>query len=257
MLTNNLANMNTPGYKADQSSIRAFPEMLIQQMNKHRIVPMKNRTVPYLANVGPLNTGTYVQDIAPNFKQGDLTETSIRTDFALRDVAMPVTEAGVSGSVFFTLENPEGGVRYSRNGNFTLDENGYLTNGSGWYVLDEAGNRIFLGNDSFLLREDGWLEQNGQPVTRLAVAFSENPYDLRKVGEGYFETDNGQPLPSAYETENALFTVKQGYIERSNVDAAQTMTEMLSAYRTFEANQKVLQAYDRSMDKAVNEIGKV
>ncbi|WAA12154.1 flagellar hook-basal body protein [Fervidibacillus halotolerans] len=257
ILTNNLSNMTTPGFKADQSSIRAFPEMLIQHMNKQPITPTKTISLPYLSNVGPLNTGTYIQDVTPNFRQGDVRETGIATDFALKDLTMPLTEEGVSSTVFFTLENPDGGVRYTRNGNFTLDEAGYLTNGSGWYVLDEDGNRIQLGNDSFTLREDGWLEQNGIPVTRLGIGFSENPLNLRKVGEGYFETEDGQGLPSAYEMENVYFSLEQRALEQSNVDATETMTQLLSSYRTFEANQKVIQAYDRSMDKAVNEIGKV
>lgn len=257
ILTNNLSNMTTPGYKGDESSIRAFPEMLIQQMNSEQVSPTKSLSLPYLTNVGPLNTGAYIQDVTPNFRQGDIQETGFATDFALRDVNMPQSEEGVSSTIFFTLENPDGGVRYTRNGNFTLDEAGYLTNGSGWYVLDQDGNRIFLGDDSFTLREDGWIEQNGQAVSRLGVGFSENPFNLQKVGEGYYETEDGQPLPSVYDTDDAYFSVVQGSLEQSNVDAAETMTQLLSSYRTFEANQKVLQAYDESMDKAVNEIGKI
>jgi flagellar basal-body rod protein FlgG len=75
-----------------------------------------------------------------------------------------------------------------------------------------------------------------------------------KEGDGLYRTENEEQLPNAVDNQ---FRIQQGYIERSNVDVSQTMTEMLSAYRSFEANQKVLQAYDRSMEKTVNEIGRV
>jgi fagellar hook-basal body proteins len=254
MLTNNLANINTPGFKADQSSIRAFPEMLLQQVRRMDAAGGK-ASASYLSPVGTLNTGAYLQEVAPNFSQGDLQQTDLNTDIAFWNGSMPVNAEGLSGTVFFVLENPDGGLRYTRNGNFTVDEGGYLTTASGHYVLDETGNRIYLGGTDFTVREDGMVEQNGVPVARLGIAFSENPYALVKRGEGLYEA--AEILPSAYNTAGVSFSVRQGYLERSNVDAAQTMTELLSTYRNFEANQKVLQAYDRSMELAANEIGKV
>ena len=73
----------------------------------------------------------------------------------------------------------------------------------------------------------------------------------------YTEQWTDANLASAYDLDNVAFSMQQGFIEGSNVDTARTMTDMLTAYRAFEANQKVLQAYDRSMDKAVNEVGRV
>ena len=72
-----------------------------------------------------------------------------------------------------------------------------------------------------------------------------------------YETLNNQSLPSARNNPGISYQLKQGFVERSNVDAAQSMTDLLTAYRAFEANQKIMQAYDRSMDKAANEIGRV
>lgn len=254
MLTNNMANINTPGYKADQSSVRAFPDMLIQKMESPDVPG--NSVATTMTPVGRLNTGVYIQDITPNFKQGDLTQTSLNTDLALNHITMPLNQNGVQGSVFFTVQNPDGGVQYTRNGNFTIDGAGFLTAATGQYVLDTNGNPIALVNDSFTVTEDGWVQQNGQNVARLGIAYAENPNLLTKTSTGLYQMDGGA-LPSAYANNQVAFSVKQGYIERSNVDAAETMTNMLTAYRSFEANQKVLQAYDRSMDKAVNEIGKL
>lgn len=254
MYTNNLANVNTPGFKAEQSSVRAFPEMLLQKMESPS-VPATTVTKS-TSLVGRLNTGVYVQDMTPNFQQGALTETNLNTDIALNQIMMPVNANGIQGSIFFTVQNPNGGVQYTRNGNFTLDSAGNLTTASGQYVLDTNGNRIQLKSDQFTVTEDGWIQQNGQNVARLGIAYAANPNLLSKTGTGLFQL-NGGVLPSAYANNQIAFTTKQGYIEQSNVDATDTMTSMLTAYRSFEANQKVLQAYDKSMDKAVNEIGKV
>lgn len=255
MFTNNLANINTPGYKADQSSVRAFPEMLLQRLETEK--SPSGQVTTKMSPVGSINTGVYVQDLTPTFKQGDLNKTELNTDVALNNIFMPTNAEGITGSIFFTVENPDGGVQYTRNGNFTLDGYGFLTNANGHYILDTAGNPIQLTSDQFTVTADGWIQQDGQNVARLGIAFAENPNELAKSGEGLFQWNNGQALPSAYENGQVSFALQQGYLERSNVDATETMTQMLAAYRTFEANQKVLQAYDRSMDKAVNEIGKI
>lgn len=255
MFTNNLANINTPGYKADQSSVRAFPEMLLQRLETEK--SPSGQVTTKMSPVGSINTGVYVQDLTPTYKQGDLNKTELNTDVALNNIFMPTNAEGITGSIFFTVENPDGGVQYTRNGNFTLDGYGFLTNANGHYILDTAGNPIQLTSDQFTVTADGWIQQGGQNVARLGIAFAENPNELAKSGEGLFQWNNGQALPSAYENGQVSFVLQQGYLERSNVDATETMTQMLAAYRTFEANQKVLQAYDRSMDKAVNEIGKI
>lgn len=258
MLTNNLANVNTPGFKAEQAGLRAFPEMLLQQMG-YRTAPTGNgMNSPFNKTVGAVSTGVYMQEAIPNFLQGDMRQTELNTDIAIIDIRMPVSEEnGRQGTVFFTLQNAEGEPRYTRNGNFTLDGSGFLTTASGNYVLDGAGNPIQLTSDQFTIRDDGTIEgANGERAT-LGIAFSENPLRLIKEGDGLYRTENHQPLVAANGQGQVEFKLQQGYLERSNVDPGRTMTELLSAYRSFEANQKVLQAYDRSMDKAVNEVGRI
>lgn len=254
MLTNNLANTNTPGYKADQNSLRAFPEMLISHLQKGQA---PNRTD--MRPVGSINTGVYMQEATPNFEQGVIKATGLTTDLALENGIMPVSDEGILGSIFFTIENPDetGGNFYTRNGNFTLDANGFLTTASGHFVLDVNGNRIQLTSPEFQVLDDGWIIENGEPVARLGIALAENPNELVKEGNGFYSLTTGAALPSAYDADGVTFSVRQAALEQSNVDPTQTMTSMLNAFRTFEANQKVLQAYDRSMDKAVNEIGKI
>ncbi|WP_442596831.1 flagellar hook-basal body protein [Neobacillus sp. D3-1R] len=252
MLTNNMANANTPGFKADQSAMRAFPEMLLQRLDHTSIPTEKPLNLPFNKEVGRLNTGVYMQEAIPQFVQGALQSTENKTDVSLVNTNLTKDQ-----SVFFTVQNPNGDLRYTRNGNFAVDGEGFLTTSSGLYVLNDQGNRIPLTSDQFTINEDGILtEANGQQ-TRLGIGFSDNALRMVKEGDGLFRTEDGAALQSAYTSANGQFTLQQGFLERSNVDVSRTMTDMLSAYRAFEANQKVLQAYDKSMEKAANEIGRI
>ncbi|BDH60637.1 flagellar hook-basal body complex protein FlhO [Lysinibacillus sp. PLM2] len=258
IITNNMANANTPGYKADQSTIRSFPDMLISAIGNTNIPTEKNLNFQNAQEIGGLNTGVYLQETLANYGQGSLMQTNLTTDVALIDGTLPIDEeSGNQGAIFFRLEHPNGGEAYTRNGNFTLDGQGYLVNGNGYYVLSNEGERIYLPNDDFQVAEDGTITFADVNVAQIGVSFSANPDVLVKQDNGLFRTIDGALLPSAYIQEGVAFGLKQSYLEGSNVDAARSMTDLLTAYRAFEANQKVLQAYDQSMQKAVNEIGKV
>lgn len=257
MLTNNMSNANTPGYKADQSSIRSFPEMLLKSRNSVKLPT--DRPLQHIARkpIGALNTGVYVQETNPRFEQGAIRTTNHQTDMAIVDSAMPVNPTtGQKGTVLFAIGTPAG-TRYTRNGNFTLDGAGFLTTPNGMYVLDERNQRISLQSDQFEVTPEGYVQENGRMVARLGMAYSNNPSgQLVKEGDGLYRT-NGNGLVNAYGMNGVEFTIQQGSIEQSNVDASQTMTEMLTAYRAFEANQKIIQAYDQSMQKAVTEVGRI
>jgi len=253
MLTNNIANANTPGYKADQAALRAFPELFLSRLEE-TTVPTKEapRSFPFNAAVGPINTGVYMQELIPDFRQGDIKETGRPTDIALINGALPAA----GGTLFFVVQNENGDIRYTRNGNFTVNPQGFLTTNDGWYVLDENGQRIALPSEDFTVNADGTIVAGNARIARINIAFAANPNTLVKEGNGLFRSEAGM-LPSALNNPNVTYTFKQGFVERSNVDLNRAMTEMLSAYRAFEANQKIVQAYDKSMEKAVNEIGRL
>lgn len=78
-----------------------------------------------------------------------------------------------------------------------------------------------------------------------------------KEGDGLLRNEAGAALVDVRGVAGTEFSIQQGFLEASNVDVSRTMTDMLTAYRAFEANQKVLQAYDKSMDKAANEVGRI
>ncbi|MED1202938.1 flagellar hook-basal body protein [Heyndrickxia acidicola] len=249
MLTNNLANANTPGFKQDQSSIRDFPQLLLQRMDQQSLPVKDAPSLPSFTQVGSLSTGVYLQETQPKFLQGDLQNTGKKTDLAIVDQG-----TNSSADSFFTIQGEDGHVRYTRNGNFTLDQNGYLTQDNGLYVLDSNGNKIQLKSDQFTVDNNGNISENGNRVATLGIAYTNKPMSLIKEGDGLYGTVNNAKLPAS---QNTQFTLNQGFLEASNVDQTQVMTQMLAAYRSFEANQKVLQAYDQSMDKAVNEVGRV
>ena len=259
ILTNNMANANTPGYKSDQSTIRSFPDMLMSAITSNGIPTEHGLNVLKATPVGALNTGVYLQETLSNYAQGALQQTGLSTDVALIDGQLPIDqESGNPGAIFFRIQHPDGNEAYTRNGNFTLDGQGNLVTGMGLRVLDSEGNPIQLGNDKFTISPQGNItDENGVQVAQLGVAFSANTDVLMKQDNGLFRMLEGEALPSAYEVEGVTFSMQQQYLEASNVDAAQSMTNLLTAYRAYEANQKVLQAYDKSMDKAVNDIGRV
>ncbi|KGP71803.1 flagellar hook-basal body protein [Pontibacillus yanchengensis] len=255
VLNNNLSNMSTPGYKQDQGSMRAFPDMLIERMESKSLPTKNNLNLPVRSEVGSMNTGVYMQETKPEFDQAALRETGIGTDIALLNGNVP----DENGGLFFTIQNEDGEARYTRNGNFTVDGEGFLTTKQGSYVLDQAGERIQTGGVEFNVTEDGILEANGQ-ATPLGISYTNDATQMVKEGNANFSFngEEGQQAPvNARNVEGVTFNTRQGSLERSNVDPAKTMTEMMSSYRLFETNQKVLKAYDRSMDKAVNEIGRV
>lgn len=250
MLTNNIANANTPGFKEDQGVIRAFPEMLLQRIEEQQ----KGKTVTRSQeNIGSLNTGVYLQETVPNFVQGDLQQTDYQTDLALLQTNLP----DQNGGLFFVVQSSEDNLSYTRNGNFSVDPAGFLTTNNGEYVLNINNEPINVGSEEFKVDNQGNVMVNGEVTGQLNIAYADSMETIIKTGNGLYQTENGEPLPSTIENGEASYEIKQGFVERSNVNMSQTMTELLTAYRTFEANQKVMQAYDRSMEKAANEIGKV
>ncbi len=258
MLANNMANANTPGFKAEQASIRSFPEMYMSSIETARIPTKNGFQMKGLSPVGAVSTGVYMQETLPLFTQGQLRETELTTDVALIDGRLPTDEeTGIQGAIFFRLQNEDGNEHYTKNGNFTLDASGFLTNPMGYYVLDNNGERIALQNDDFRITSEGVIMEGETAVATLGVSFAGRPDTLLKQGNGTYAMEDGGNLPDANGIAGVTYSMQQGFLEGSNVDAARTMTDMLTAYRAFEANQKILQAYDRSMEKAVTEVGRV
>lgn len=256
LLTNNMANAETPGFKSDQSTIRSFPDMLMSAIDKEKIPTEDGLAVQTADIVGSVNAGLYMQEISANQMQGQLIQTDLTTDIALINGTLPVNEEGIQAAVFYRLqeENSEAQV-YTRNGNFTLDGAGFLTAADGKYVLSADNEPIQVQSQNFRVNDRGQVFENDVLVAQIGVSVAENPdAQLLKQQNGVYYTANGENLQAA---DPNTYSMQQSFLEQSNVDAAKTMTDLMTAYRAFEANQKVLTAYDTSMQKAVSEIGRV
>ncbi|MCF3942721.1 flagellar hook-basal body protein [Oceanobacillus alkalisoli] len=245
-LGNNMANMNTPGYKADQATIRSFPEMLLQAQGKKQLPVNRNANLRINETIGSMNTGVYVQEFVPDFAQGDIQETTISTDLAITQGEVP----DETGGIFFRVQNEAGEERLTRNGNFTVDGNGFLVTNQGYYVLNSAGAPIETGGRDFTVTNAGLLQMDTETI-QLGLAYTADVNELTKEGDNLYNGEAGA-MPA-----DARFAVQQGFLEGSNVDGATTMTDQLNAYRMFELNQRVLRAYDESLGKTVSEIGRL
>lgn len=234
VIANNIANIETVGYKQDSLLSRSFKEMMIERINDPSIVRQNEI-------IGSLNKGIHIDEIYINFEQGTFKETNRNLDLAL------------IGDGFFMVETPNG-VRYTREGNFNIDENGMLVSNKGHYVLGEEGTPINIGTNDFVVSADGSIytgEEYDNYIGKInIVSFAENSV-LRKEGEGLYSVfGDSEPIES-----NAK--VKQGSLEVSNVDMVQQIVDMIEVSRTYESNQRIISMIDDTLGKAVNEVGKI
>jgi flagellar basal-body rod protein FlgG len=173
---------------------------------------------------------------------------------------------------FFTVLNNNGEQRYSRNGKFQANAAGELITPEGYKVLGKDGQPIILidpATNAYLanvkITPNGQIldEVNGKPISNangplaLMISRVDNPNRLIREGNGVYKINQEDAASVTSIIPNNEVQVKQGFIERSNVDAAQSMIDMTSALRAYEANQKIVQYYDKILDKTVNEIGRV
>jgi flagellar basal-body rod protein FlgF len=270
-VTNNIANLNTPGFKEMNAVNRAFPDMLISAIGGPD---------PADGKLGKLSLGVFAEENLMRMGQGDLQETSRPQDMALMSdmivAGKPFDASGKyvdpnTGEVtskpeaFFTIQTPQGD-RYTRDGSFKTRPDGTLVTSDGLAVLGRNGRPIMINVawDQVSITSDGRLvdSSSGLPLAgspQLGITRIENPSLMVRQGDGRY-TYTGDPagirqVNLADPLERVQ--VRQGYLERSNVDPAQSAVDMMAALRAYEANQKVIQFYDRSLDKAVNEIGRV
>jgi len=247
-LTNNLANIDTPGFKAKQGMIRAFPEVLINAIRLTNNVPNV---------VGPLHQGVFIEENVPVFSQGDLIDTGTATHMAILDKDLEVNpETGKKPALFFTLEDENGNRFYTRSGLFTVDAAGQLVTPEGYLVLDDFWFPIEVNGRSFTIDDKGNIAfEDGENVKVGLTVIDDTSLLENKGNQMYLFTGDEETL--GYVDDNAKYNLYQGKIERANVDPAQTMIDMTTALRLYEANQTVIQSIDQTLQKAVNEIGRI
>lgn len=229
-ISNNMANISTPGYKRDDVVGRTFKDELVLRIEKGNPGEVRE--------VGPLNHGVYVEQMITSFIDGNLKKTDESTHMAIQ------------GEGFFTILTEEG-ERYTRDGSFHINEDGILVTSEGYEVAGWDGEPIYIGNQSFEVDRKGNVIIDGNVVNQLQIVNFVDLSGLEKVGNNLFVND--------LENEVVDFDgeVFQGYLEASNVDPTEEMADMIVAARSYESSQKIVQMMDQILGKAVNEVGKV
>ena len=143
-------------------------------------------------------------------------------------------------------------MKYTRDGSFTLNSEGYLVTEDGDYVLDEDGDRIELDplKDS-VIDAAGNIYQDDSVVATVGITDFEDYNYLEKYGENMYQTVDGAT------EQDATAQIRSGYLEMANVQVVNEMVNMISITRAYETNQKIIQTYDGSLDIAVNQLGKL
>lgn len=189
--------------------------------------------------IGTMGAGVRVERTETLFEQGQLE----RTDYAF-DIA-------IDGKGFITIDSPFGEV-YTRDGRFKLNAFNELVTSEGFKVKGLNG-AIVVDGENFQINQFGEVIVDGKTVDKLELTNIANTFDLEKYGAGYYKFEQG------FEKKEEDFTaaVRQGYIEKSNANNLTEMITLLELYRNYESNQRMVVAYDSTLDKAVNQVGRV
>lgn len=245
-IANNLANVNTTGFKKDR---QVFSEYLTSYEKQNDViqVPRVPASIESFYDMQGGDTayvnpaGTYT-----NFDQG-----------ALRSTGSPL-DVAIEGKGFFEVSSPQG-LRFTRSGSFQIDAAGRLVTKEGFPVLREGqgdpAQRIIQTNSRNLtISKSGEIFDGGNNIGKLAVSTFAVDDDLQKVGGSLYGLKGNAvsgPVP-AVEAKLA-----QGFLEGSNVNVVEEMTDMITANRVFEAAQQAIKATDQMDDKLINIVGKV
>lgn len=230
VIANNMVNISTAGYKADRYTSSTFDDVLYSRVGNtdHK-------------DYQPIGRQSYIRassEIYTDFGQGMPEPTGIPLDWA------------IEGDGFFAVQGADGTVSYTRAGNFSLDEEGMLCLPGVGRVLDAQGRLLHLGTDRIRGDQSGGIyTEYGQYLGQLGVyAFADNT-QLTRNAQGLFTGAQGVPVAAA--------NLHWGYLERSNVEMIQQMTEMLTSQRALQSAAQVSKMYDQLMTKSTSELGRL
>jgi flagellar basal-body rod protein FlgG len=204
-LANDLANASTPGYKPDESTQHSFGEVLLANTQRE-------------PTVGSVDEGVALGKTYTDMTPGPVVDTGQPLDFAIQ------------GSGFFAVKTAQG-VRYTRDGQFTVTAEGTLADAQGEPVLDQAGQTIKADSSG--------------SVSAAQVGVFEVPGAVKQGENLYSGTASGKPTG----------TVRQGQLEGSGVDAAKVMVDMITSMRTFQSGQQAIQAIGQTLQEAASQVG--
>ncbi|MCH5272707.1 MAG: flagellar hook-basal body protein [Lachnospiraceae bacterium] len=237
VISNNLANSATVGYKKEGVTSQSFDEQLAIKI-KDKSEPCHERII------GSMSLGVKIGEVYTDYTGGSLRETENTFDLA------------IDGDGFFqvavTDRAGETHIRYTRAGGFHMTSDGYVVNSEGNHLQGESGD-VMVPTDAgeILVDIDGSIYADGEYVDRILLHDFEDYNYLKKYGDVMYEPVRGA------EEKDATGLIRQGYTEQSNVNVISEMVNMIAITRAYEANQKVIQAIDQTLDNAANSIGRV
>ncbi len=267
VLTNNLANSTTNGFKKEGTTSQAFDTVLaykIKDLSEPGNLPRPmatNRPVDEAEANNPLNEnymdkriartglnlGVKIGENYVDYSEGPIKETGNPLDLALSDRGF--------FAVQYTNKAGETSIKYTRDGNFTMNRLGYLQTQDGDYVLDEDLQRIQM--DPALevsINRNGDIYQDGELVATICIADFEDYNYLERFGENFFQPVEGAVTLNREEVEEEFGTRTQihaGYLEMANISVVTEMVNMIALQRQYESNQKVITTYDDTLEQAV------
>lgn len=221
-ISNNIANINTNGYKKEEVS---FQDLVSESFDRIGTPANKNNQVY-------TGTGVKSTEWIRDFTQGDLINTGLNTDLA------------IDGQGFFSVTMPDGTQAYTRDGSFSIDSKGELVNGNGARLnIDYTANNVVLTKDNFTVDESGniYIKDglNATKAGKINLYTVTGQDSMLSVGENLFVPKQGVQVNAA---NNAC--IWQGYTEKSNVDIGTEMTDMILAQRAFELGSKGITTAD-------------
>ena len=233
IMSNNLANADTTGFKKEGSTSQAYSEVMavkIKDVSENPNTPKR---------LGNMSLGVKIGETYTDFSQGSLRDTGNTYDIA------------IGGDAFFNIEftnkSGETSTKYTRDGGFTLTKDGYLVTKDGDYVLGENG-RIQLSTTAgkTVIDESGNIYQDDRLVASLKLTEFEDTNYLTHYGETMWDAKEGAVAKDAEDAK-----IYQGYLEMSNASVVKEMVNMITISRQYESNQKMLTTFDDTLEKSM------
>lgn len=237
VLSNNLANAATVGYKAEGATNQSFDNVLAIKINDSSEMGVDRK-------IGDLSLGVKVGEVYTDFSQGSLRETGNTFDLA------------IDGEGFFAVnvvdKNGDSETMYTRDGSFKMTSEGFITDSEGNKLIGSGGYVQVPTNASQIsIDSAGAIYANGEYVDTIQLVDFEDYDYLAKHGTNLYQAVEGA------QTKDSTGLIRQGYTEQSNVNSVSEMVKLITITRAYEANQKVLQAFDSTLQKSCNDIGRV
>ncbi len=239
VIANNVANAATTGFKTEYVTSQSFDDMLK--------IKVRDRSENYDRDefIGKVTLGVKIGQEYTDYQQGSLRGTGNTYDLA------------IDGNGFFRMRVVDTAgnehFRYTRAGNFTINSEGMVMDMDGNRLQGEGGDLIVPTDAADVaIDKNGAVYADGEFVDNIALTDFEDYKYLKKFADTMYE-----PVEGATEVEQPTGLIRQGYLEQSNVNVVRQMTNLIAITRAYEANQKVVQTMDSTLEQAANSVGRV